>query len=101
MLLKSLGQLLSLLLMMCQLTAGGGVLPTEILPGFYKAIHPYMPMTYAVNALRDAILGVEPHNYHVSIAGPGRNRDIFRPSNSAYPHISKTKKAPAEALQAV
>ncbi len=67
MLFKSFGKLLTLLFMMCQLTAGGGVLPTVILPDFYKSIHPYMPMTYTINALRNVILSFEPDNYHNSI----------------------------------
>lgn len=68
MLFKSLGKLLCLLFMMLQLTAGGGVMPSEILPPFYSSIHPYMPMTYTINALRNIILSIEPENYHNSIA---------------------------------
>lgn len=67
MLMKSVGKVLCLLFMVCQLTAGGGVLPTEILPGFYKAIHPYMPMTYTINALRNTILSMDADNYHFNI----------------------------------
>ncbi len=67
MLLKSGGQLICLLLMICQLTAGGGVLPVDILPSFYKYIHPYLPMTYTVNALRNVILGIDPESYRMSI----------------------------------
>lgn len=67
MLFKSFGKILCLLFMICQLTAGGGVLPTEILPDFYKAIHPYMPMTYTINALRNTILSMETDSYHFNI----------------------------------
>ena len=67
MLFQSFGKLLCLLFMMCQLTAGGGVLPTEILPAFYKNIHPYMPMTYTNNALRNVILSIESESYHYNI----------------------------------
>jgi putative membrane protein len=67
MLFDSLGKLLCLLFMMCQLTAGGGVLPTEILPAFYKTIHPYMPMTYTIGALRNVILSIDPKSYHYNV----------------------------------
>jgi putative membrane protein len=67
MLFKSFGKVLCLLFMVCQLTAGGGVLPTQILPGFYKAIHPYMPMTYTINALRNTILSMDLESYHFNI----------------------------------
>jgi putative membrane protein len=63
MLFKSFGKILCLLFMVCQLTASGGVLPTEILPNFYKAMHPFMPMTYTINALRNTILGMESDNF--------------------------------------
>lgn len=63
MLFKGFGKILCLLFMVCQLTAGGGVLPTEILPDFYKAMHPFMPMTYTINALRNTILGMESDNF--------------------------------------
>lgn len=63
MLFKGFGKILCLLFMVCQLTAGGGVLPTEILPGFYKAMHPLMPMTYTINALRNTILGMESDSF--------------------------------------
>lgn len=67
MLFKSLGKVLCLLFMVCQLTAGGGVLPTELLPDFYKAIHPYMPMTYTINALRNTILTMDSGSYHFNV----------------------------------
>ena len=42
---------------MLQLTSSGGSYPKETLPGFFLAIGPYLPMTYAVAALRDIISG--------------------------------------------
>lgn len=67
MLFNNLGKLLSLILMMCQLTACGGVLPVEVLPSFYSGINPYMPMTYTISALRNVILGIEPGPYAHSL----------------------------------
>lgn len=66
MLFKDFGKLLCLLFMMCQLVAGGGIIPEKILPPFYSCIHPYMPMTYTVNALRHVILSIEPVRYQNS-----------------------------------
>jgi len=52
---KDAGKLLIVLLLVLQLTASGGTYPMETLPGFFRAINPFMPMTYGVNLFRDAI----------------------------------------------
>jgi putative membrane protein len=40
-----------------QLASAGGTYPIQTTPSFLQAISPYMPMTYAVNGLREAITG--------------------------------------------
>ncbi|MEF9951008.1 MAG: YhgE/Pip domain-containing protein [Clostridium sp.] len=49
------GRLLSIVLLILQLTACAGTFPLEIVPDFFKVINPYMPFTYTVNVLREAI----------------------------------------------
>jgi putative membrane protein len=51
------GRLLALALLMLQLTSAGGTYPVETSPGFFGAIHPYLPMTYVVAGLRRLISG--------------------------------------------
>ncbi|QUG99778.1 ABC transporter permease [Saccharopolyspora erythraea] len=51
------GGLLSLVLLMVQLTACGGLYPVETTPGPFQVIHPYLPMTYLVDGLRVTISG--------------------------------------------
>ncbi|MEV4492681.1 YhgE/Pip domain-containing protein [Micromonospora coxensis] len=51
------GRLASLALLMLQLTSSGGTYPIETSPGFFRAIHPYLPMTYVVQGLRHTING--------------------------------------------
>ncbi|MDR0821657.1 MAG: YhgE/Pip family protein [Oscillospiraceae bacterium] len=54
-----LGQMLSMFLLIFQLTASGGTFPTELTQGgFFIALHPFVPFTYSVNALRETISGV-------------------------------------------
>jgi putative membrane protein len=65
---QDLGKLLSIIFMLLQLTAGGGMMSMELVPSFYKAIHPYMPMTYTINALRDNILSMDTSDYNHSIS---------------------------------
>ncbi len=61
------GKLLSIIFMLLQLTAGGGMMSVELVPSFYKAIHPYMPMTYTISALRDNVLSMDTSNYNQSM----------------------------------
>lgn len=44
-----------LILMVLQLSASAGTYPIELSNGFFNAIHPWMPMTYSVHALRETI----------------------------------------------
>jgi putative membrane protein len=51
------GRILVLALLMLQLTSAGGTYPVETSPGFFNAIHPFLPMSYVVEALRRLITG--------------------------------------------
>lgn len=51
------GRLAALALLMLQLTSSGGTYPVQTSPGFFQAIHPYLPMTYVVTALRHTVNG--------------------------------------------
>jgi putative membrane protein len=51
------GRILALALLMLQLTSSGGTYPVQTTPGFFQAIHPLLPMTYVVQAVRHAIDG--------------------------------------------
>ncbi|MFI5755324.1 YhgE/Pip family protein [Streptomyces sp. NPDC051569] len=51
------GRLLVLALLMLQLTSAGGTYPVQTSPGFFGAIHPFLPMSYVVDALRRLITG--------------------------------------------
>lgn len=51
------GRILVLALLMLQLTSAGGTYPVQTSPGFFNAIHPFLPMSYVVGALRRLITG--------------------------------------------
>ncbi|MGW2884393.1 YhgE/Pip family protein [Streptomyces griseoruber] len=51
------GRILVLALLMLQLTSAGGTYPVQTSPGFFNAIHPWLPMSYVVEALRRLITG--------------------------------------------
>lgn len=49
------GRLLSIVLLILQLTSDAGTFPLEVVPKFFKIINPVMPFTYCVEALREVI----------------------------------------------
>ncbi|MET9445276.1 YhgE/Pip domain-containing protein [Streptomyces sp. NPDC006610] len=51
------GRILVLALLMLQLTSAGGTYPVQTSPGFFNALHPFLPMTYVVEALRRLVTG--------------------------------------------
>ncbi|WP_324783741.1 YhgE/Pip domain-containing protein [Streptomyces sp. H51] len=51
------GRILVLALLMLQLTSAGGTYPVQTSPGFFNAVHPFLPMSYIVEALRRLVTG--------------------------------------------
>jgi putative membrane protein len=51
------GKFVALVLIALQISGAGGTYPTATLPEFFRTIHPYLPMTHAVDAFRGAIGG--------------------------------------------
>ncbi|MBW5486845.1 YhgE/Pip family protein [Streptomyces bambusae] len=51
------GRILVLVVLMLQLTSAGGTYPIQTSPGFFNAIHSYLPMSYVVESLRRLITG--------------------------------------------
>lgn len=51
------GRFLALILIVLQLSAAGGTYPIQTSPMFFQAIHPFFPLTYAVESFRSLIAG--------------------------------------------
>ncbi|MWA10571.1 YhgE/Pip domain-containing protein [Streptomyces sp. BA2] len=51
------GRILVLAALMLQLTSAGGTYPVQTSPSFFSWIHPFLPMSYVVDALRRLITG--------------------------------------------
>lgn len=60
--LKDLGKFFSIVLLILQLTSCGGTFPMETIPRFFSYLYPYMPMTYSVGLMKEAISGVQSSN---------------------------------------
>lgn len=51
------GRVVSLVLLMLQLSSSGGTYPVETTPVFFQILHPLMPASYVVTGLRQLITG--------------------------------------------
>lgn len=51
------GRLLSIVLLILQLTSCAGTFPLEVVPKFFKVLNPFMPFTYCSSALRELVGG--------------------------------------------
>jgi putative membrane protein len=58
--LGNIGKALAIVLLVLQLSSGGGTFPIEVAPPFYQVVHPFMPFAYAINLLREAVGGIIP-----------------------------------------
>ena len=57
------GKLIAILLLVFQISGTGGIYPIEIMNPIFQTLYPYFPMTYAINILRETILGLLWSNY--------------------------------------
>ena len=61
--LGDIGKALAVLLLVLQISGTGGIYPVEIMGDLFKAMNPYLPMTYAITLIREAQLGLVWSNY--------------------------------------
>ncbi|ABB15362.1 YhgE/Pip domain-containing protein [Carboxydothermus hydrogenoformans] len=61
------GRFLAVVLLILQLASCGGAFPFELLPKFFREISVYLPMTYGVYGLREAISGGSGMSFNHSV----------------------------------
>lgn len=54
---KHLGKALAFTLVILQVPGSAGMYPIEMMPKFFQAINPWLPFTYSINAMREAVAG--------------------------------------------
>ncbi len=57
------GKGIGVVLLVLQISGTGGIYPIEIMQNFFQTLYPYLPMTYAIDLIREAQLGVVWSNY--------------------------------------
>nr|WP_285846605.1 YhgE/Pip domain-containing protein [Priestia koreensis] len=52
------GKALSIVLLVLQLSGAGGTFPIQVAPQFFQNIHPFLPFTYSISMMREAVGGI-------------------------------------------
>ena len=66
------GKVATIALLMLQITSASGTYPVQTTPAFFQACHPLLPMTYAVQGLRDLVTGTPDARLWIAVALPRR-----------------------------
>ena len=54
---KHIGKAIGVLLVILQIPGASGTYPIQLQPDFFQALYPWLPFTYGINAMREAIAG--------------------------------------------
>lgn len=60
---KHIGKAVAVLLVILQIPGSSGTYPIEMMPEFFRKLHPLMPFTYGINAMRECVAGYYGHIY--------------------------------------
>lgn len=52
------GKALAIVMLVLQISGSGGTYPVELLPKFFQIINPFLPFTYAIEMMREAVGGI-------------------------------------------
>ncbi len=62
---RHIGKALAVILVILQIPGSSGTYPTELLGAFFQKLSPFLPFTYGINAMREAIAGLY-RNYYIN-----------------------------------
>lgn len=55
---KHIGKALAVVLLIMQIPGSSGMYPIEMMPAAFQAVHPFLPFTYGITAMREAMAGM-------------------------------------------
>lgn len=68
---KHIGKAIGVILVIVQIPGSSGMYPIEMMPDFFQALHPLLPFTYGINAMRETIGGMYGMDYLMNLAALG------------------------------
>ncbi len=54
----NIGKAIAVILLVIQVAGSGGTFPIQVTPKFFQNINPFLPFTYGISALREAVAGI-------------------------------------------
>ena len=57
------GMAIAVIFLVVQVAGSGGTFPPELLPPIFRAVNPYLPFTFGIDAMREAIAGLYGNNF--------------------------------------
>ena len=54
----NIGKAMAIVLLVLQIAGAGGTYPVALLPTFFQIIHPFLPFSYAIDLMREAVGGI-------------------------------------------
>ena len=60
---QHIGKGLCVIIMVMQIPGSAGLYPIEMLPSFFRFLHPLFPFTYGINAMRETVAGFYGHTF--------------------------------------
>ena len=64
---KHMGKALAVLLVILQIPGSSGTYPIEMMPEFFQKLHPLLPFSYSISAMRECIAGYYGNTYESSL----------------------------------
>ncbi|PST45700.1 ABC transporter [Bifidobacterium callitrichos] len=60
---RHIGKAVAVILVIMQIPGASGLYPIEMMPDFFRELHPWLPFTYGINAMRGPIGGLYENHY--------------------------------------
>lgn len=60
---RHIGKAIAVILVIVQIPGASGLYPIEMMPDFFRKLHPWLPFTYGINAMRGPIAGMYGNHY--------------------------------------
>lgn len=68
---KHIGKAIAVILVIVQIPGSSGMYPIEMMPAFFQGLHPLLPFTYGINAMRETIGGMYGMDYLFNLLALG------------------------------
>lgn len=61
------GKAIGIIFLVVQIGGSGGTFPIDVTPQFFRAINPYLPFTFVIEAMRECICGTYGNDYWIDL----------------------------------